>query len=245
MRSRNWVSGLAVPIVAAIAVGRRGWSWWQGANNGSGPASPRRSAAGYPPARRGHGGLHRHPPRWPGRGIQATPPARSRTSGRTIVAVGGAVRRKDPPGHGSTSRQTTGPEPGKLGTVPRRPVAPARPPHWSPGGRACGWIAVGSDGPSGPAQNARDWVQSPLSFPSWRATRSRPLTATRGPVPGGRHQRGLAVTPAKGQPRGLAVRQTGPPGSGLWRHPARPWPAGQRPGCWASTGAGGPTAGRS
>ena len=50
MRARNWLTSLAVPLVAAIAVGVAGVVVL-GANNGGDTAAPSALAAGFPPAR--------------------------------------------------------------------------------------------------------------------------------------------------------------------------------------------------
>jgi hypothetical protein len=50
MRARNWLTSLAVPLVAAITVGVAGVVLL-GANNGGGTAAPSALAAGFPPAR--------------------------------------------------------------------------------------------------------------------------------------------------------------------------------------------------
>ena len=50
MRARNWITSLAAPLVAAIAVGVA-CVVVLGANNGGGAAAPSALAAGFPPAR--------------------------------------------------------------------------------------------------------------------------------------------------------------------------------------------------
>jgi hypothetical protein len=82
MRARNWLTSLAVPLVAAIAVGVAGVVVL-GANNGGGTAAPSALAAGFPPARSAahdFGG---------GRPVQVAAIA---ADGATEVAVGSANR---------------------------------------------------------------------------------------------------------------------------------------------------------
>src|ERR1700733_12520150 len=80
MRARNWLTRLAVPLVAAIAVGVAGVVVL-GGNNGGDTAAPSALAAGFPPARSaaadfGGGGR----------------PAAIAADGATEVAVGSANR---------------------------------------------------------------------------------------------------------------------------------------------------------
>src|ERR1700733_2596397 len=49
MRARNWLTSLAAPVLAAVAVGVAG-VLLVGANNGGGAAAPSALAAGFPPA---------------------------------------------------------------------------------------------------------------------------------------------------------------------------------------------------
>ena len=84
MRARNWVTSLAAPLVAAIAVGVAGVVVL-GANNGGGSAAPSGLSAGFPPARSAaadfSGGA--------GRPVEVSAIA---AAGATEVAVGSANR---------------------------------------------------------------------------------------------------------------------------------------------------------
>jgi hypothetical protein len=168
MRSRNWVSGLAVPIVAAIAVGIA-VVVVAGANNGSGPA-PSSLDAGYPPARAATADFT-DTPALAGRGIQA-PLGQVATFGTTIVAVGGQSGARIP-----RARFYVSADNGKtwqLGTVQGDP-APGQAAALVAGGSR-GWVAVG---PAAvwTSQNAHDWVSHP-QLPQLAGDQITTLTAT-------------------------------------------------------------------
>ncbi len=85
MRSRNWVTGLAAPIVAAIAVGVA-VVLVAGANNGTGGPPPSSLSAGFPPARLAAGDFA-GTAALAGRGI-SEPLGQVAAVGSDIVAVG-------------------------------------------------------------------------------------------------------------------------------------------------------------
>jgi hypothetical protein len=85
MRSSNWVTGLVVPILAAIIVGVA-VVVIAGANGGQGGAAPGSLAAGYPPARPAAADFSDTPP-LAGRGI-STPLGQVAAVGTDLVAVG-------------------------------------------------------------------------------------------------------------------------------------------------------------
>ena len=168
MRSRNWVSGLAVPIVAAIAVGIA-VVVVAGANNGSGPA-PSSLDAGYPPARAATADFT-GTPALAGRGIQATL-GQVATSGGTIVAVGGQSGARIPRTRFYVSADNG--QTWQLGTVQGDP-SPGQAATLVAGG-ARGWVAVGPTA-VWTSQNARDWVSHP-QLPQLAGDKITTLTAT-------------------------------------------------------------------
>ena len=168
MRSRNWVSGLAVPIVAAIAVGIA-VVVVAGANNGSGPA-PSSLAAGYPPARAATADFT-GTPALAGRGIQATL-GQVATSGGTIVAVGGQSGARIPRARFYASADNG--QTWQLGTVQGDPP-PGQAATLVAGG-ARGWVAVGPTA-VWTSQNARDWTSHP-QLPQLAGDKITTLTAT-------------------------------------------------------------------
>lgn len=85
LRSRNWVTGLAVPILAAISVGIA-VVVIAGANGGTGGAAPPSLAAGFPPARPASADF-KDTVTLAGRGVSA-PLGQVAAFGNTIVAVG-------------------------------------------------------------------------------------------------------------------------------------------------------------
>ena len=153
MRARNWVTGLAVPILAAIAVGIA-VVVIAGANNGTGGTAPPSLAAGFPPARSaaadftGTAALA-------GRGISA-PLGRVATFNGTTVAVGAQTGTRI-----SRARFFFSVDSGRtwqLGTAGGDP-APGHAAALVTGG-ARGWVAVG------PASvwtspNGRGWLREP------------------------------------------------------------------------------------
>ena len=168
MRSRNWVSGLAVPIVAAIAVGIA-VVVVAGANNGSGPA-PSSLDAGYPPARAATADFT-GTPALAGRGIQATL-GQVATSGGTIVAVGGQSGARIPRARFYVSADNG--QTWQLGTVQGDP-SPGQAATLVPGG-ARDWVAVGPTA-VWTSQNAHDWVSHP-QLPQLAGDKITTLTAT-------------------------------------------------------------------
>ena len=168
MRSRNWVSGLAVPIVAAIAVGIA-VVVVAGANNGSGPA-PSSLDAGYPPARAATADFT-GTPALAGRGIQATL-GQVATSGGTIVAVGGQSGARIPRARFYVSADNG--QTWQLGTVQGDPP-PGQPATLVAGGGR-GWVAVGPTA-VWTSQNARDWTSHP-QLPELAGDKITTLTAT-------------------------------------------------------------------
>jgi hypothetical protein len=168
MRSRNWVSGLAVPIVAAIAVGIA-VVVVAGANNGSGPA-PSSLDAGYPPAHAATADFT-GTPALAGRGIQATL-GQVATSGGTIVAVGGQSGARIPRARFYVSADNG--QTWHLGTVQGDPP-PGQAATLVAGG-ARGWVAVGPTA-VWTSQNARDWTSHP-QLPQLAGDKITTLTAT-------------------------------------------------------------------
>ena len=83
MRARNWLTSLAVPLVAAIAIGVAGVVVL-GANNRGGTAAPSALAAGFPPARSAAADF--------GGGGRPVQVAAIAADGATEVAVGSANR---------------------------------------------------------------------------------------------------------------------------------------------------------
>ena len=168
MRSRNWVSGLAVPIVAAIAVGIA-VVVVAGANNGSGPA-PSSLDAGYPPARAATADFT-GTPALAGRGIQATL-GQVATSGGTIVAVGGQSGARIPRTRFYVSADNG--QTWQLGIVQGDP-SPGQAATLVAGGTR-GWVAVGPTA-VWTSQNAHDWVSHP-QLPQLAGDKITTLTAT-------------------------------------------------------------------
>jgi hypothetical protein len=168
MRSRNWVSGLAVPIVAAIAVGIA-VVVVAGANNGSGPA-PSSLDAGYPPARAATADFT-DTPALAGRGIQA-PLGQVATFGSTIVAVGGQSGARIPRARFYVSADNG--QTWQLGTVQGDP-APGQAAALVAGGSR-GWVAVGPTA-VWTSQNAHDWTSHP-QLPQLAGDKITTLTAT-------------------------------------------------------------------
>ena len=153
MRARNWVTGLAVPILAAISVGIAAVVI-AGANNGSGGTAPSSLAAGFPPARPA-GTDFTGTAALAGRGISA-PLGQVATFDGTTVAVGAQSGTRI-----SRARFFFSPDSGRtwrIGTA----GGDAAPGHAATlvAGGARGWVAVG------PAsvwisQNGRGWLPQP------------------------------------------------------------------------------------
>lgn len=168
MRSRNWISGLAVPIVAAIAVGIA-VVVVAGANNGSGPA-PSSLDAGYPPARAATADFT-DTPALAGRGI-AAPLGQVATFGATIVAVGGQSGARIPRARFYVSADNG--RTWQLGTVQGDPP-PGQAAALVAGGSR-GWVAVGPTA-VWTSQNAHDWASHP-QLPQLAGDKITTLTAT-------------------------------------------------------------------
>jgi len=168
MRSRNWISGLAVPIVAAIAVGIA-VVVVAGANNGSGPA-PSSLDAGYPPARAATADFT-DTPALAGRGI-AAPLGQVATFGKTIVAVGGQSGARIPRARFYVSADNG--QTWQLGTVQGDPP-PGQAAALVAGGSR-GWVAVGPTA-VWTSQNAHDWASHP-QLPQQAGDKITTLTAT-------------------------------------------------------------------
>ena len=169
MRARNWVSGLAVPILAAIAVGIAAVVV-AGANNGnSGPAPPS-LAAGYPPARPAAADFT-GTPALAGRGIQA-PLGQVATFGGTVVAVGAQSGASIPRARFYVSADNG--QTWQLGTVQGDPP-PGQAATLVAGGSR-GWVAVGPTA-VWTSQNGRDWLIQP-ALPQLAGDKITTLTAT-------------------------------------------------------------------
>ncbi|HTU08647.1 MAG TPA: hypothetical protein VMG13_24070, partial [Trebonia sp.] len=153
MRARNWVSGLAVPILAAIAVGIA-VVVIAGANNGSAGPAPSSLDAGFPPARSAATDFT-DTPALAGRGIQATL-GQVAISGSTIVAVGAQSGARIPRARFYVS--TDNGQTWNLGTVQGDPP-PGEAATLVAGGPR-GWAAVGPDA-AWTSQNGRDWLIAP------------------------------------------------------------------------------------
>ena len=152
MRSRNWLTSLAAPLLAAIAVGVAG-VLVLGANNGGESSAPSALAAGFPPARSAAADFSGG-----GRPVEVSAIA---AAGATEVAVGSANRgcalwlSSD---GGSTWRRAalTPPAAGPAGTGQLAGVAHG----------PSGWLAVGgaTAAPSGPAAPlVRPWSARPTA----------------------------------------------------------------------------------
>jgi hypothetical protein len=153
MRARNWVSGLAVPILAAIAVGIA-VVVVAGANNGNAGPAPSTLDAGFPPARPAVADFT-DTPALAGRGIQATL-GQVATSGSTIVAVGAQSGARIPRARFYVS--TDNGQTWQLGTVQGDP--PPGDAATLVAGGPRGWAAVGPDA-AWTSQNGRDWLIAP------------------------------------------------------------------------------------
>jgi hypothetical protein len=169
MRTRNVVTGLAVPILAAMAVGIA-VVVVAGANNGTGGPAQSSLDAGFPPARPAAADFT-GTPALAARGI-AAPLGQVAAFGRTVVAVGALSGARIPRARfylSANNGQTW-----QLGTVQGDP-----PPGQSAtmvAGGSRGWVAVG------PAAvwfspNARDWLSKPR-LPQLAGDTVTSLTAT-------------------------------------------------------------------
>jgi len=173
MRTRNWVTSVAVPILAAIAVGIA-VVVAVGANGRSAGSAPPPLAAGFPPARpaaadfTGTAALA-------GRGV-AAPLARVASFGGTIVAVGAQTGTRIPRARFFVSADNG--RTWQLGSVEAQKDGGEPPP-----GRAAvlvagglrGWVAVGP-GAVWVSPNARGWLLEP-GLPLLQGDRVTTLTA--------------------------------------------------------------------
>jgi hypothetical protein len=169
MRSRNWVTGLAVPIVAAIAVGIA-VVVVAGANNGNTGGAPSSLAAGFPPARSAAADFT-DTPALAGRGIQA-PLGHVATFGGTTVAVGAESGTRIPLARFYVSANNG--QTWQLGTV-RGDPPPGQAATLVAGGPR-GWVAIGPTA-VWTSPNARDWLISPR-LPQLAGDEITSLTAT-------------------------------------------------------------------
>ena len=159
MRSRNWVTGLAVPILAAIAVGIA-VVVVAGANNGAGGPAPPSLSAGFPPARLAVGDFT-DTAALAGRGI-SVPLGQVAAFGTDIVAVGEQTGARI-----DRARFFFSPDAGRtwqLGTVQTTTAAQPPPGHAATqvAGGPHGWVAVGP-GAVWVSPNGQRWLlQAPL-----------------------------------------------------------------------------------
>jgi hypothetical protein len=169
MRTRNVVTGLAVPILAAMAVGIA-VVVVAGANNGNGGPAPSSLDAGFPPARPAVADFT-VTPALAARGI-AAPLGQVAAFGRTVVAVGALSGARIPRARFYFSANNG--QNWQLGTVQGDPP-PGEAATMVAGGPR-GWVAVG------PAAvwfspNARDWLSKPR-LPQLAGDTVTSLTAT-------------------------------------------------------------------
>jgi len=169
MRSRNWVTGLAVPIVAAIAVGIA-VVVVAGANNGNTGGAPSSLAAGFPPARSAAADFT-DTAALAGRGIQA-PLSHVATFGDTTVAVGAESGTRIPRARFYVSADNG--QTWQLGTLSGDPP-PGQAATLVAGGSR-GWVAIGPTA-VWTSPNARDWLISPR-LPQLAGDQITTLTAT-------------------------------------------------------------------
>jgi len=150
MRARNWVTGLAVPILAAISVGIA-VVVIAGANNGTGGTAPPSLAAGFPPASLATADFA-GTATLAGRGVRA-PLGQVATFGGTTVAVGAQTGTRI-----SRARFFYSADSGRtwqLGAVQGDPP-PGRAPALVAGGPR-GWVAVGPTA-AWISPNGRGWL---------------------------------------------------------------------------------------
>jgi hypothetical protein len=173
MRSRNWVTGLAVPILAAIAVGIA-VVVIAGANNGSAGPAPSQLATGFPPARTAAADFT-DTAALAGRGVTG-PLGQVAAVGSDIVAVGA----QDNP-HSVGARFFFSANAGRtwrLGTVQAQGGAAAPPGHVATlvAGGTHGWVAVGPSA-AWTSQNGTSWLlEAPL--PQQAGDKITTVTAT-------------------------------------------------------------------
>jgi hypothetical protein len=173
MRTRNWVTSIAVPILAAIAVGIA-VVVVVGANRASTGSAPPPLAAGFPPARpaaadfTGTAALA-------GRGV-AAPLAQVASFGGTIVAVGAETGTRIPRARFFVSADNG--RSWQLGTIQAQKPASDPPPGQAAAlvaGGPRGWVAIGSTA-VWISPNARGWLLEP-ALPQLRGDRVTTLTA--------------------------------------------------------------------
>jgi hypothetical protein len=169
MRARNWVTGLAVPILAAIAVGIA-VVVVAGANNGTSGPAPSLLDAGFPPARPAAADFT-DTPALAGRGIQDTL-GQVATFGDTIVAVGAQSGARIPRARFYVSANNG--QTWQLGTVQGDPP-PGEAATLVAGGPR-GWVAVGPDA-VWTSQDGRDWLNA-ARLPQLAGDKITTLTAT-------------------------------------------------------------------
>jgi len=173
MRARNWVTGLAVPIVAAIAVGIA-VVVVAGANNGAGGPAPSSLSAGFPPAR--PTADFADTAALAGRGI-SEPLGQVASFGTDLVAVGG--QSGGPIAH---ARFFFSPDSGRtwqLGSVKTTTSAQPPPGHAAAlvAGGPRGWIAVGPTA-VWTSQNGQSWLFGDHPLPQLAGDKISTLVAT-------------------------------------------------------------------
>jgi hypothetical protein len=172
-RSRNWVTGLAVPILAAIAVGIA-IVVVAGANSGNGGPAPSTLSPGFPPARPAAADFT-DTAALAGRGISG-PLGQVAAVGSEIVAVGAQDAT-----HIADARFFFSADAGRtwrLGTVQAQGGAAAPPGHAASlvAGDTHGWVAIGPTA-VWTSQNGTSWLlEAPL--PQQAGDKITALTAT-------------------------------------------------------------------
>jgi hypothetical protein len=173
MRSRNWVTGLAVPILAAIAVGIA-VVVIAGANNGGAGPAPSTLSVGFPPARSAAADFT-DTAALAGRGISG-PLGQVAVVGSDIVAVGAQDN-----AHTAGARFFFSANAGRtwrLSTVQAQGGAAATPGHAATlvAGGTHGWLAIG---PSAvwTSQTGTSWILEP-ALPQQAGDKITTLTAT-------------------------------------------------------------------
>jgi hypothetical protein len=157
MRSRNLVTGLAIPITAAIAVGIA-VVVAAGANNGPGGTAPSQLSAGFPPARVATADFA---------GVAAQAGRGTKTTLGAVAAFGGQVVAVGAQSGGRIGRALflhsgDNGHTWQLGTVHSAGGA-APPPQATPvlvTGGPVGWVAIGS-GSTFTSQDGQSWLVSP------------------------------------------------------------------------------------
>ncbi|HEX6450455.1 MAG TPA: hypothetical protein VF060_13455 [Trebonia sp.] len=168
MRARNWVTGLAVPIVAAIAVGIA-LVIVVGANGGTGGSAPSTLSAGFPPARDASADFT-GTPALAGRGLSQSL-SQVAVSGTTAVALGAQSGTPAPLARFFVS--TNSGQTWRLATV--RGTSAGGSPSLVAGGPH-GWMAVGT-GTTFVSPNGSSWLPS-APLPQQPGDTVTTLTAT-------------------------------------------------------------------